>query len=252
MTGGVHLSVKDLRVRYGALWALNGVNLEVENGEFRAVIGPNGAGKSTLFGVLSGERRPAGGGVAIDGSDVTTMSAQRRTRAGVVRTFQVTRIFPSLTVIENALVALLAATRANRCFWWPLSRAWRARGEDILDAVGLRDKGDENAGTLSQGDRKRLEIGCALALKPRLLLLDEPTAGMSPEETQATINLIDRLWRERKITVLLTEHDVAMVFRLAQRITVLHRGAVLCTGTPADVQSRDDVRQIYLGSTGGR
>jgi branched-chain amino acid transport system ATP-binding protein len=248
MTGGVHLSVSDLRIRYGALWALDGVSLEVDNGEFRAVIGPNGAGKSTLFSVLAGERRPASGAVAIDGSDVTGMSAQRRTRAGVVRTFQVTRILPSLTVLENALVALLAATRANRCFWWPLSRAWHVRAESVLDTVGLRDKGAENAGTLSQGDRKRLEIACALALSPRLLLLDEPTAGMSPEETQSTINLIDGLWRERKITVLLTEHDVAMVFRLAQRITVLHRGAVLCTDTPVEIQKRDDVRQIYLGS----
>jgi branched-chain amino acid transport system ATP-binding protein len=249
MTGGVHLSVTDMRVRYGALWALNGVSLEVENGEFRAIIGPNGAGKSTLFSALSGERRPTAGGVMIDGSDVTGLSAQRRTQAGIVRTFQVTRIFPSLSVIENALVAVLAAQRANWRFWWPLSRTWIARAEHILETVKLADKSAENAGTLPQGDRKRLEIGCALALEPRLLLLDEPTAGMSPEETQATINLIDRLWQERRITVLLTEHDVAMVFRLAQRITVLHGGKVLCTGTPAEVQSRDDVRQIYLGST---
>jgi branched-chain amino acid transport system ATP-binding protein len=249
MTGGVHLSVKDLRVRYGALWALNGVSLEVESGEFRAVIGPNGAGKSTLFSVLAGERRSAGGGVAIDGRDVTAMSSQRRTRAGVVRTFQVTRIFPSLSVLENALVPLLAATGDNRCFWWPLSRTWLVRAEAVLDTVGLKEKSAENAGTLSQGDRKRLEIACALALSPRLLLLDEPTAGMSPEETQSTINLIDGLWRDRKITVLLTEHDVKMVFRLAQRITVLHRGAVLCTDTPIEIQKRDDVRQIYLGST---
>jgi len=249
MTGGVHLSVKDLRVRYGALWALNGVSLEVESGEFRAVIGPNGAGKSTLFSVLAGERRSAGGGVAIDGRDVTAMSSQRRTRAGVVRTFQVTRIFPSLSVLENALVPLLAATGANRCFWWPLSRTWLVRAEAVLDTVGLKEKSAENAGTLSQRDRKRLEIACALALSPRLLLLDEPTAGMSPEETQSTINLIDSLWRDRKVTVLLTEHDVKMVFRLAQRITVLHRGAVLCTDTPIEIQKRDDVQQIYLGST---
>jgi branched-chain amino acid transport system ATP-binding protein len=248
MKGGVHLSVKDLRVRYGALWALNGVSLEVESGEFRAVIGPNGAGKSTLFSVLAGERRSAGGAVAIDGRDVTAMSAQRRTRAGVVRTFQVTRIFASLSVLENALVPLLAVTGANRCFWWPLSRTWLVRAEAVLDTVGLKEKSAENAGTLSQGDRKRLEIACALALSPRLLLLDEPTAGMSPEETQSTINLIDGLWRDRKITVLLTEHDVTMVFRLAQRITVLHRGAVLCTDTPIEIQKRDDVRQIYLGS----
>ena len=245
----MHLFVgQTFRIRYGALWALDGVSLEVDNGEFRAVIGPNGAGKSTLFSVLAGERRPASGAVAIDGSDVTGMSAQRRTRAGVVRTFQVTRILPSLTVLENALVALLAATRANRCFWWPLSRAWHVRAEVGPRHRRASGKGAENAGTLSQGDRKRLEIACALALSPRLLLLDEPTAGMSPEETQSTIKLIDGLWRERKITVLLTEHDVAMVFRLAQRITVLHRGAVLCTDTPVEIQKRDDVRQIYLGS----
>ena len=248
MTSGVDLSIKDLRVRYGALWALNGLNLDVEKGEFRAVIGPNGAGKSTLFSVLSGERRPTSGAVAIDGGEATSMSAQGRTRIGVVRTFQVTRIFPSLTVLENALVALLAATHANLRFWWPLSREWIARAEEVLDDVGLREQGAENAGVLSQGDRKRLEIACALALKPRLLLLDEPTAGMSPEETQVTINLIERLWRELKFTVLLTEHDVAMVFRMAQRITVLNRGAQLCTGNPAEVQSRDDVRRIYLGT----
>jgi branched-chain amino acid transport system ATP-binding protein len=247
MTGGIDLSVRDLHVRYGALWALNGLSLDVESGEFRAVIGPNGAGKSTLFSVLSGERRPTTGSVMIDGREVTAMSAQGRTRAGIVRTFQVTRILPSLTVSENALVALFAAARTNLRFWWPTSRAWRARAEEVLDTVGLRDKGAENAGSLSQGDRKRLEIACALALRPRLLLLDEPTAGMSPEETQATIELLERLWRELRITVLLTEHDVAMVLRLAQRITVLNRGAMLCTGNPVEVQSRDDVRQIYLG-----
>jgi branched-chain amino acid transport system ATP-binding protein len=241
------LKVSGLRMRFGANWALNGVDLSVPAGELRAVIGPNGAGKSTLFGVIAGEHTPSSGAVELDGRDVTGVPPHTRVRLGLVRTFQVTRIFPGLTVHENVLAAVLARRRRGHVCWRPAGGEERGRADDWLRLVGLGALASRPARALSQGDRKRLEVATALALEPRLLLLDEPTAGMSPEETEATVRLLERVWEELRPTVLLTEHDVALVMRLAQRVTVLHRGAVVCTGTAGEVQRRGDVREIYLG-----
>lgn len=241
------LSVRALTKRYGANVALDTVNLEVGNGELHAVIGPNGAGKSTLFAVIAGELRPTGGQVQLNGKDITMLTPQRRVRLGIARAFQISRIFASLSVLENVVVAEVSRARASGTAWRPLDTKLRARALPIIEEIGLADLRHRLAGELAQGDRKRLEIAMALQLGARLLLLDEPTAGMSPEETASTIELLQRLWRRGELTVLLTEHDMGVVFRLATQLTVLHRGAVLCSGSPEAIRKRDDVREVYLG-----
>ncbi len=242
------LKVQRVKKRFGANWALDGVDLEVPTGELRAVIGPNGAGKSTLFGVIAGEHTPTFGSVQLDGRDITRFPPHARVRLGLARTFQVTRIFPQLTLRENVLAAVFAHKRRAHVFWRGPSSEERERSERGLELVGLGSLASQPARILSQGDRKRLEIAAALALEPKMLLLDEPTAGMSPEETEATVRLIQHVWEDSKLTVVLTEHDMALVFRLAQRITVLHRGRVICTASPDEVRRRGDVRNIYLGN----
>lgn len=246
------LQLVGITKRYGAHVVLDDVDLEVPAGQLRAVIGPNGAGKSTLFGVISGEHAADVGRVLIAGEDVTTLSAHRRVRRGVARAFQVARVFPRLNVRDNVLAAVLARRRQAATFWRPVgSLGLRREIDALLELTALGGLADRLAGALPQGDRKRLEITMALALQARLLLLDEPTAGMSPEETAATVQLVDRLWRQGNLTVVLTEHDMNVVFKLAQAITVLHRGAVVCTGAPEAVRQRADVREIYLGQDDG-
>ncbi|MDE2573315.1 MAG: ABC transporter ATP-binding protein [bacterium] len=241
------LHVSDLVVRYGANRALDGLSLEVESGELRAVIGPNGAGKSTLFATIAGETPASQGRVELDGTDITRWAPHLRVRRGVARAFQVSRIFPSLTVRENVLAAQLCAQGGSRVCWRTVLGAEHARSEAALAELGLAHLAARRGETLSQGDRKRLEIAMALQLEARLLLLDEPTAGMSPRETAQTVALIRSLWERTRITILLTEHDMSVVFSLAQRITVMQRGRVLCTGAPEEVRGRHDVREIYLG-----
>lgn len=245
---GAALKLEGVSKRYGGNAALESVSMDVDPGELRAVIGPNGAGKSTLFGVVAGEHAPSAGRVYLDSRDVTLVPAHRRVRLGIARAFQVSRVFPSLTVEDNILAALLARDGDTRTFWRGINRTKRDRSLTLLREIGLESVAPRRAATLAQGDRKRLEIAMALALGARLLLLDEPTAGMSPDETRATVELLHRLWSAGELTVVLTEHDMDVVFRLAQRVTVLHRGRVMVTGTPEDVRARTDVREIYLGT----
>jgi branched-chain amino acid transport system ATP-binding protein len=235
-------------MRYGGNTALDGVSLQVAAGDLHAIIGPNGAGKSTLFGVISGEHTPNHGKVLLGGEDITAWRPHRRVRMGIARAFQVARIFPDLSVIRNVETAVLCAQRRTAVFWWP------ARGEGLtrpasgaLELVGMGHLRDRRAAELSQGDRKRLEIAMALTLNTRVLLLDEPTAGMSPEETEATVDLIARLHQDRELTILLTEHDMKVVFRLARVLTVLNRGRVLCSGPPEEIRAMPEVVDIYLG-----
>jgi branched-chain amino acid transport system ATP-binding protein len=244
------VEVRNVVKRFAGNTALDDVELSVPAGQVHAVIGPNGAGKSTLFGVIAGEHRPDRGTVHVAGRDVTSMSAHRRVKAGVARAFQVARVFAEMTVEENVTVAVVAAHDTSRVFWSGrgLRRARRPVAE-ALDEMRLGDLRSRQARALSQGDRKRLEIAMALVLEPKLLLLDEPTAGMSPEETAATVELVHELWARTGLTVLLTEHDMQVVFGLAQQLTVLNRGSVLCTGAPGAVRERDDVREIYLGAS---
>jgi branched-chain amino acid transport system ATP-binding protein len=246
------LEIDGVVKRFGGNLALDDVALGVERGEIHAVIGPNGAGKSTLFGVISGEHAPERGAIRLGGRDVTSMSPSGRVRLGVARAFQVARVFPDLTVQDNVVAAVVAATGGSRVLWSsrPL-RAARIAATDALAQMRLAALGGRRARELSQGDRKRLEIAMVLVTDPSVLLLDEPTAGMSPEETQATVALIRELWTERGLTVLLTEHDMQVVFDLAQRLTVLHLGRVLMCGDPAEVRASDEVARVYLGGGGG-
>ena len=242
------LDARGLTKRYDEFLALSDVDLDLADGEVHALIGPNGAGKTTLFGILAGDLHATKGTVAYRGEDITRLPAWRRTRLGMVRSFQIARVFASFTVEENVRSAVLAASRKS----WIFFRSERSVGagsltDELLTETGLAGLRDVRATALSQGDRKRLEIAMALALEPRVLLLDEPTAGMSPVETHATVRLVRQLWQDRGCAVLITEHDMSVVFELAQRITVLHRGEVLRSGEPAAIAEDPAVREVYLG-----
>ena len=243
------LRVESLVKRFGGLVALGGVDLTVERGEFRAIIGPNGAGKSTFFNTLTGLLRPNSGRVSFEGRDITGAPPHRVARRGVARTFQITSVFPDLSALENVQVALLAHAERS---WsvWPRARAFGAeRAHELLALVGLAASAAQPAGTLSHGDQKRLELAIALAAEPRLLLLDEPTAGMAASERLEAIWLVHRIATELGLSCVFTEHDMAVVFAVATRITVLHQGRVLAEGTPAEVRARPEVQQVYLGET---
>jgi branched-chain amino acid transport system ATP-binding protein len=241
------LRVESLAKRFGGLEALGGVSLTVAPGEFRAIIGPNGAGKSTFFNTMTGLLRPDAGRVVFEGGDVTGEPPHRLVRRGVARTFQITSVFHDLTALENVQIALLAHARRA---WsvWPSARTLHAkRAQELLELVGLGGAGPRAAGTLSHGDQKRLELAIALAGEPRLLLLDEPTAGMAAQERLESIRLVRRVAGELGVSCVFTEHDMAVVFAVATRITVMHQGKVLAEGTPAEVRARREVQQVYLG-----
>ncbi len=234
-----------LTVRFGGLTALTDVSMTVPRGEVRAIIGPNGAGKSTFFNALTGVIRPTSGRIVFDGDDVTGLPPDRVSRKGIARSYQITNILPGATVFENVRVAVQSRHHA-----WSLLRNHRAFGDvmarahDVLAAVGLADAADELAGNLSHGAQRNLEIAVALATEPKLLCLDEPTAGMSVTETQQTVELIRRI--RGNLTILIVEHDMEVVMGLAHRITVLHYGEVLAEGTPAEIQANARVQEVYL------
>ena len=243
------LSVDRVTKRYAGVVALKNVTLDVPPGQVRAIIGPNGAGKSTLFGRITGETPPEEGKVLFNGRDITGMPAWQVVQLGISRAFQIAKIFPRLTVHENVLAAVLARDGVTAQFWKPIGRYRRARAaaDDLLSEVGLVQQHHRSAAILSQGDKKRLEIAMALALRPSLLLLDEPTAGMSIEETQGTVELVRTLWERHNMTVVLTEHDMSVVFALAEEITVFNRGSVLVSGEPEVVRNHPEVKEVYLG-----
>jgi branched-chain amino acid transport system ATP-binding protein len=238
---------------YPSVKVLKGVDVAVAEGDTFAVIGPNGAGKTTLFKVLSGEVFADSGTVRFEGQDVTRMPEWKRVRLGFGRSFQVARVFPELTTDENVVIAIEAYERnngkrpAHRLACRP-SADVRAAVEETLLEVGLIDKRDEPARLLSHGDKKRLELAMSLALRPRILMLDEPTAGMSPADRRGATELIAAIRERHNMTIVLTEHDMGVVFGLASRVAVLHQGAVVATGTPAEVRDDPMVREIYLGS----
>jgi len=243
----VCLRTEGLRKHYGGLRAVDGVDLEVLEGERRAIIGPNGAGKTTLFHLLSGEVPASGGRIVLFGRDVTRLPPYRRTGLGIGRTYQVTNLFPRLSVLENALLATFGLRPQKYDPFRPALRHREVLDEAraLLEAFGLWDKRDWPIGSLSYGEQRQLEIVLALAGQPRLLLLDEPTAGLSPAETHAVTRIVRGL--DPKITVLLIEHDMDVAFQVAQRITVLHFGRVLAEGTVDEVRGNPDVQAIYLG-----
>jgi len=234
-----------LTVRFGGLTALNGVNFQLQRGELRAVIGPNGAGKSTFFNCLTGVLRPAAGRILFNGDDVTGLPPDRISQKGVARSYQITNILPNVTTLENVRIAA-----QSRRHGWSMLRHHRAyrdligEAEAVLASVGLRAKADEVAANLSHGEQRNLEIAVALATKPMLLCLDEPTAGMSAAETHETMDLVRRIATD--LTILIVEHDMQVVMELAQRITVLHHGEILAEGTPAEIQQNPTVQDVYL------
>jgi branched-chain amino acid transport system ATP-binding protein len=239
------LRTEDLTVRFGGLTALNRVNFAVERGEVRAIIGPNGAGKSTFFNCLTGVLRPSSGHIRFDGEDVAGASADRISRKGIARSYQITNILPNATALENVRIAA-----QSRRHGWSLFTHYRAyrdiieKAEAALEAVGLRGKERELAANLSHGEQRNLEIGIALATEPQLLCLDEPTAGMSAAETHDTMELVRRIGKD--LTIVIVEHDMQVVMELAQRITVLHYGEILAEGTPSEIQQNPRVLEVYL------
>jgi branched-chain amino acid transport system ATP-binding protein len=246
---GPILQVESLAKRFGGLQALGGVDLTVAPGEFRAIIGPNGAGKSTLFNTMTGLLRPDGGRVCFEGREVTGKAPHLLARIGVARTFQITSIFHDLSALENVQVARLAHARSAWSVWPRAKSLHVERARELLELVGLAGSAGRLAGTLSHGDQKRLELAIALAGEPRLLLLDEPTAGMAAQERLESIRLVHRLARELGLSCVFTEHDMAVVFAVATRITVMHMGRVLAEGTPAEVRASAEVQQVYLGES---
>ena len=238
---------------YPSVKVLKGVDVSVAQGDTFAVIGPNGAGKTTLFKVLSGEVFADTGTVQFEVRDVTRTPEWQRVRLGFGRSFQVARVFPELTTDENVVIAIEAhernsGRRASALLACRPSAQVREHVEQTLLEVGLADRRGELARLLSHGDKKRLELAMSLALRPRILMLDEPTAGMSPADRRAATELIATLKARHGMTIVLTEHDMAVVFGLASRVAVLHQGAVVATGTPAQVRDDPLVREIYLGS----
>ena len=239
------LRTENLTVRFGGLTALNQVSLAVARGEIRAVIGPNGAGKSTLFNCLTGVLRPTEGRIVLDGEDIAGLPPHAISHKGIARSYQITNILPGATVLENVRIA--AQSRRHGWGLWRHHLAYPdlvERSRRVLAAVGLEDKEEELAANLSHGEQRTLEIGIALATEPRLLCLDEPTAGMSGAETRATVELVRRIAAD--YTILIVEHDMEVVMGLARTITVLHYGEVLAEGTPAEIQANARVQEVYL------
>jgi branched-chain amino acid transport system ATP-binding protein len=245
------LEIRNVTKRFGSLAAVRDVSLTVARGELRAIIGPNGAGKTTFFNLISGFFPPTAGSIVFDGRDITRVPAHRRVALGMARTFQITEIFPELTVFEN--VRISAEVAAGYAMSPHISAAGsakiRGRVEDTLRLVGLEAKADRLAGELAHGDQRVAEIAMALSLDPRLLLLDEPTAGMGDEETQQITALVRRLHRDKNCTIVLIEHDMRVVFHLADRITVLDQGMLLAEGDPKEIAANDAVQAAYLGKT---
>jgi branched-chain amino acid transport system ATP-binding protein len=241
------LTANGLTKAYGGVRAADNVSFSLQPGEIIALIGPNGAGKTTCFKMLSGQIKPDSGHVFIGERETTGLPPKDIYRLGVGRTFQITETFASMTVRENVQVALLSHHRALHNFYGFAPRAYREEAERILGFAGIADKAGRPGAELAYGDLKRLELAIALAGEPRLLLMDEPTAGMAPAERIVLMRLVVQLARERSMGVLFTEHDMDIVFEHAERILVLDRGAIIAEGLPGEVRRNEHVRAIYLG-----
>ena len=241
------LEVRGLRKSFDGFLAVNDASVSVAKGQIAAIIGPNGAGKTTLFNLITGHLRPDSGAVVLEGRDITGLAPHDVCRLGMGRSFQRTNIFPKLTVFQNVQAAFLSHRGRGCDLWSRVDELYREETEGLLASLGLGERAGEISGFLSHGGQKQLELGIALASEPSLLLLDEPTAGMSVTETRETIRLVERIARERGLTLLFTEHDMEVVFSIAQKITVLHQGRIIADGPPADVRADPEVRRVYLG-----
>ncbi|RJE79256.1 ABC transporter ATP-binding protein [Paracoccus sp. JM45] len=246
MTGPL-LQVRGLRKAYGALAVTDDVSFDVQAGKIHAIIGPNGAGKTTLVAQLSGQLAPDAGQVIYDGHDITQLEMPLRVRRGLARSFQLTRILPQLSVLENVAIAVQARSGSSFRFWRPAASevALNDQAMEYLSKVGLHTKAQLPARLLSHGEKRQLELAVALATGPRLLLLDEPLAGTGPEEAEVLVDLLDRL--RSQVTMVLIEHDMGAVFRLADHISVLVYGQIIASGTPDMIRDNPKVRAAYLG-----
>jgi branched-chain amino acid transport system ATP-binding protein len=241
------LSVKGLSKSYGGVRALEGVSFSVAEGELVAMIGPNGAGKTTCFNLLNGQLEPDAGEIALDGRPLGGLAPRQIWRLGVGRTFQVTQTFGSMTVRENVQVALLSHHRKIRSFFSSASTLFLQEAEKLLERVGMLEQAGRACAVLAYGDLKRVELAVALASRPRLLLMDEPTAGMAQSERGALMELAARLACSERLAILFTEHDVDVVFGYASRVLVLYSGELIAAGSPEAVRTDARVREVYLG-----
>lgn len=244
------LRVEGLSKSFNGFAAVREASLDVEAGTIVAVIGPNGAGKTTLFNLITGMLRPDRGRILFEGKEIGRLAPHDICRLGIGRTFQLANIFPRLTVFANVQVAVLAQQRRSMSLLRPASSLAVEETRSILESTGLLDKADRTAGVLSHGDQRILEIAIALGSGPRLLVLDEPTAGMSPEDTSATMALIQRLCRQRGLTILFCEHDMQVVFSVAESIMVMRQGRTIVQGPPEAVRQNREVQEAYLGEHG--
>ncbi len=241
------LSLRGLRKRFGGVVATDGVALEVARGQVHALIGPNGAGKTTLIAQISGSLAPDSGRIVFGGADITDLAQHSRVAKGLARSFQITSIFRRFSVAQNLALAVQARSGSSFSFWQPVERetALVDEARRIAAEVGLEERLEIAAGSLAHAEQRSLEVGLALATNPKLLLLDEPMAGMGPDESQRMIALIHRL--RESVSVLLVEHDMDAVFQLADRISVLVSGTVIATGSPDEIRTNAEVRRAYLG-----
>jgi len=248
------LETRDLTIRFGGHVAVNNVSCTFRPGELTAIVGPNGAGKTTYFNLISGQLRPSGGSILFDGVDITQLSTPLRTRAGLGRAFQLTNLFPNLSVEENVRLAVQSASGVH----YDMLRPWMtrtdliARADAILDQVALGSRRSAAATALSHGDQRKLEVALMMALQPKVFMFDEPTAGMSIDEVPVVLNLIARLKQDTSKIILLVEHKMDVVRSLADRIIVLHNGQLVADGKPAEVIASPIVQEAYLGIAPGK
>jgi len=241
------LRIEDLHKSFDDFKAVNGAHLTVEKGQLVAVIGPNGAGKTTLFNLITGQLQPDNGKILLNDEDISKLPPHVICRKGVARSFQIANVFPRLSVFRNVQVSVLSQQRLSNKLFQPAARLVVEETNRILESAGLLDKKMDVAGSLSHGDKRILEIAIALGNEPDLLILDEPTAGMSPEETTTTMALIQRLAREQGLTILFCEHDMEVIFGTAQSIMVMQQGSTIVQGEPQVVRQNSKVQQAYLG-----
>lgn len=244
------LQTENLSRSFGGNVAVNGVSLSVQRGEFKSIIGPNGAGKTTFFNLISGMLPPSSGHITFEGSDITHTPAHKRSHLGIGRSFQITNVFPNLTVLENVRLAAQSRGSSNMIFW----RSFRSYPQDekraysILETVMLGGRELQPAQTLSHGDKRKLEIGILLATNPRLILLDEPTAGMSRDEVPGIIEVVQRIKQAGNCTVMLVEHKMDMVMNVSDSVAVMHYGQLIADGTPEEIAKNETVQSAYLGT----
>jgi branched-chain amino acid transport system ATP-binding protein len=246
------LLLENLSKNFGKVYAIKNVNLSVQENELLAIIGPNGAGKSTLFNLITGKISPSYGEIFFEGEKISGLPTHKIIKKGINKSFQVVTIFPDMTVFSNVRIGVLSHQHEDMNLFKAVDRLDTVTTEvnRILESIRLLDKANIVAHALSHGDQKCLEIGMALATRPKLLLLDEPTAGMSPEETEYTVELIKKIWEKKGVTIIFTEHDLKVVFSIASRIVVLQIGEIIGDGTPDEIKQNTKVREAYLGEAG--